>query len=244
MSDNKPIGLQTYEDFARRYALHAPTKPHNAYYDRPNTLGLLPDIQGWQVLDAGCGPGLYAHAMLQQGAGFVHAIDITPQMIAITEERLNPDYADQFVAHTANLEEPLSFLDDAEFDLVMCPLVLDYIKDWRPTFAEFQRVLKPGGLFIASFSHPDTDWDRRFRTNYFDVELAEATWGGFGEPRPVIKFFRRPLGEMLNPLVQAGFHLDYLHEHRPTKMMQEKAPDDYEELMANPGFLAWRAIKR
>lgn len=243
MSTKKPIGLQTYEHFAERYALHTPTKPHNADYDRPNTLSLLPDIQGWRVFDAGCGSGLYAEEILQRDAVFVHAVDITPQMVAITNERLNAQYGDRFVAHTANLEQPLDFLEDAQFDLVLCPLVLDYIEDWRPTFREFQRVLKPSGFFVASFAHPDTAWDRRFRENYFAIEQVEATWSGFGEPPPVIKFFRRPLGEMINPLLEAGFRLDYLHEHRPTTAFKENAPEDYEELMHNPGFLAWRALK-
>lgn len=245
MSTQKPVGLQTYESFAERYALHAPTKAHNAYYDRPNTLGLIPsDMQGWHVFDAGCGPGIYAEDILQQGVEFLHAVDITPQMVAITIERLSGQFDNKFVAHTANLEQPLDFLENDQFDLVICPLVLDYIADWRSTFREFYRILKPSGLFVASFSHPDTEWDRRFRKNYFAVEEAEGTWGGFGDPRPVIKFYRRPLGEMINPLIEAEFQLDYLHEHRPVEAFKDKEPEDYEELMNNPGFLAWRAIKK
>lgn len=38
-STPKSLGEQNYEQFARRYAEAAETKPHNAYYDRPAVVG-------------------------------------------------------------------------------------------------------------------------------------------------------------------------------------------------------------
>ncbi|MBV8887170.1 MAG: hypothetical protein JO235_24685 [Chroococcidiopsidaceae cyanobacterium CP_BM_RX_35] len=49
----KSLGEQNYEQFAERYAAGVETKAHNAYYERPATLSLLPEVQGLQVLDAG-----------------------------------------------------------------------------------------------------------------------------------------------------------------------------------------------
>ena len=51
------------------YARLIDTKPHNAYYERPATLALLPDVNGMHVLDAGCGPGIYAEELLKRGRG-------------------------------------------------------------------------------------------------------------------------------------------------------------------------------
>jgi hypothetical protein len=48
-----------YDELAEAYAARVETKPHNAYYERPATLSLLPDVKGKRVLDAGCGPGVY-----------------------------------------------------------------------------------------------------------------------------------------------------------------------------------------
>ena len=63
-------------------------KPHNAYYDRPNTLSLLPDLKGKIIFDAACGPGKYAEIMMQKG-GNVIGCDISPKMISLAKERNN-----------------------------------------------------------------------------------------------------------------------------------------------------------
>ena len=63
-----PIALAAYETIAEAYAAHIDTKPHNAYYERPATLSLFPDVKGKRVLDAGCGPGVYAEWLAHRGA--------------------------------------------------------------------------------------------------------------------------------------------------------------------------------
>ena len=63
MSD-KPIALDAYETLAEAYAAVVDTKPHNAYYERPATLSLLPEVRGKRVLDAGCGPAFIQNGWL------------------------------------------------------------------------------------------------------------------------------------------------------------------------------------
>jgi len=41
----KPIALEAYETLAERYAALVDTKPENAYYERPATPSLLPDVR-------------------------------------------------------------------------------------------------------------------------------------------------------------------------------------------------------
>jgi SAM-dependent methyltransferase len=235
----KPLGQQNYEQFARRYAQAAESKPHNAHYERPATLSLLPDVDGLRVLDAGCGPGIYTAWLLDHGATVV-ACDVTPDFLEIARERTG----NQAAFHQADLSQPLTFAAESEFDLVICPLVLDYIADWGPTFAEFYRVLKPDGTLVFSCGHPATDYFVYANTgSYFDVELTEMTWNGFGEPPPVVRSYRRPLGAALNPLIAAGFRLDHVLEPRPTSTFGEISPKDYALLMRQPGFLCIRAHK-
>ena len=41
---------------------------------------------------------------------------------------------------------------------------------------------------------------------------------------------------MINPLLQAGFILDQILEPLPIEEFYEKDPEEYEELMPQPGF--------
>ncbi|MCI0713613.1 MAG: hypothetical protein L0154_25880 [Chloroflexi bacterium] len=58
-----------------------------------------------------------------------------------------------------------------------------------------------------------------------------------------MKWYRRPLSEVLNPLTDTGFRLDYVLEPLPTEDFKKADPEDYEELMHMPGFLCIRAVK-
>jgi ubiquinone/menaquinone biosynthesis C-methylase UbiE len=52
-----------YDVFADEFLDHASDGFYNAHYDRPACLGLLGDVAGRTVLDAACGPGLYAEEL-------------------------------------------------------------------------------------------------------------------------------------------------------------------------------------
>jgi len=240
---SKPLGRRNFEQFAQRYADATPTKPHNAYYERPATLSLLPDVAGRRVLDAGCGPGHFAVELLRRGAEVV-AADVTPEMVALARDLVG----DRATVLEADLEQPFAFAEDASFDGVLCALMLDYVADWRPLFREFHRVLRPDGFLVLSHGHPMADFRVcRERCDpdsvYFDVEQHELAWGGFGEPRPVIRFYRRPLQEMINPLLEAGFRLDRLLEPTPTAAYADSDPEGHAFYLREPNFLCVRARK-
>ena len=243
MSDEKPLGQRNYEQFASRYAKYAATKPHNAGYERPATLSLLPEVAGERVLDAGCGPGLYAEELLARGAELV-AVDVTPEMV----ERARVRVGGRATFHVADLSQPLSFAKDAEFDGIISALVLDYVDDWDHVFAEFARVLKPGGWLVYSHSHPMSDYlllrDKvKTQPRYFERERFALRWSGFGTPKPLVETNRRPLAQMLNPLLRSGFLLDEVLEPLPEAVVEETNPALFEALSREPCFLCVRARK-
>jgi SAM-dependent methyltransferase len=235
---DKPIALDAYETLAEAYASVVDTKPHNAYYERPATLSLLPEVRGKWVLDAGCGPGVYSEWLIEHGAE-VCAVDASAKMVELTKRRLKRTTA----IWQADLGQPLTFLDSSSFDVVLSPLVLNYIKDWGSTFAEFYRVLRPAGYFVFSVSHPFFDYTYFKSDSYFETELVGSEWRGFGPVRVHMPSFRRSLEATLNPLLEAGFRLERILEPKPTAEFKEADPQSYEELSRQPSFLCIRAKK-
>ena len=233
-----PIALNAYETLAERYAALVDVKPHNAFYERPATLSLLPEVKGKRVLDAGCGPGVYSEWLIGRGADVV-ALDVSPKMVRLAQERLN----NKVYVLQADLNQPLDFLQDTSFDIVLSALALDYVKDWGKIFQEFYRVLRLPGHLIFSVGHPFADFTLPGAENYFDTELLEYEWKGFGIP-VVMPFYRRPLNALINPLLEAGFALERVLEPTPTEELRYKDPEDYEKLSRQPGFLCLRAVKR
>ena len=62
------------------------------------------------------------------------------------------EIADDRVVRDLNIEPTLPF-DDAEFDAVTCAVSVDYLTRPLEVFAEVRRVLKPGGVFVCTFSN-------------------------------------------------------------------------------------------
>jgi ubiquinone/menaquinone biosynthesis C-methylase UbiE len=141
----------------------------------------------------------------------------------------------------ADLEAPLSFLPDASFDVVLSPLVLEYVRDWRAAFAEFRRVLVTGGCLVVSVTHPFFDSTYFATQKYFETELVHTEWRGFG-PSVRMPTYRRSLEETLNPFVETGFLIERVLEPRPTADFAAADPRHYEELMRKPCFLCIRAM--
>jgi SAM-dependent methyltransferase len=235
---DQPIALEAYSRLADAYAARIDSKAHNAHYDRPAVISLLPPVEGKRVLDAGCGPGVYAEWLAGRGAEVV-GIDVCPRMVELARIWLG----DRAAVIEADLGRPLDFLPPASFDLVVSALAMDYVRDWDAAFREFFRLLRDGGRLVFSAEHPsDVFYDHHPHGSYFAVERVECEWRGFGTPVRVPSY-RRPLQAMVGPLLAAGFVLERLLEPRPVPEFKGYDPEDYEKLMRQPGFICFGARK-
>ncbi len=230
--------LSAYEEIAEKYNELIDHKPHNAYYDRPNTLELIQEVSGKFILDAACGPGKYAEILISEGAR-VKGFDISEKMVMLARER-NKNQKDFFVH---DLSSPFEMFDNETFDAVICALALHYIEDWNFTIKEFCRVLKPNGSLVISIEHPFFEYNYFHSEKYFEIEHVKCTWSGFGKPVEV-NSFRRPLSECITPLTENGFYIDKLVEPKPTEEFEKLDPKHYKELNEFPAFMCIRAIKK
>jgi len=99
------ISLDAYNNMAEYYYNHVDTKPYNAYYERPATISLLPQVEGKSVLDAGCAAGWYTNWLIENGAK-VTSIDFSAKMIEMTKKRVG----EKAKIIEADLNEPLDFI--------------------------------------------------------------------------------------------------------------------------------------
>jgi SAM-dependent methyltransferase len=235
----KPLALDAYETLAERYAARIDTKAHNAYYERPAMLALLPEpINELRILDAGCGPGWYADWFLARGAD-VTGVDVSPKMIELARQRTGG----RGTFHVADLGQRLDFLTDHTFDLVFSALALHYIPDWRTPLGEFHRVLRPGGLLIFSTDHPCAAMEFSQSGNYFEHEEIGMFWRSFGGEPVYVPWYRYPLGAITGWLWESGFVIERLVEPRPVPEFAQDEPEHYEEYQRTPGFMCIRARK-
>jgi SAM-dependent methyltransferase len=224
-----------YDGMASVYAEHAADSAYNAHYDRPAVLGLVEDVAGKRVLDAGCGPGLYAEELLARGAEVV-AVDGSLAMVELARQRLGSRAE---VLH-ADLGQRLPF-GASEFELVVCALVIHHLDDREACLREFFRVLRRGGKVVLSTQHPTTDWLRK-GDSYFDVKQEEDVWHR-SDGTYTVRFWREPLTSLCAAVSSAGFLVDRLVEPLPAPTMAERWPEDWERLQREPGFLVLRLLK-
>ena len=224
-----------YDRMGLSFEQHAADSAYNAHYDRPAVLAALGPVTGRQVLDAACGPGLYLRELLDRGAE-VTAFDGSPVMLGLaTRQAGGRARIDQ-----AALGEPLPYPDRA-FDLIVCALAIHYAHDRAAVFAEFWRVLRPGGAAVVSTQHPVMDWLRK-GGSYFQVILETDIWHTPAGDQPV-RFWREPLSALCAAATDAGFLIEKLIEPLPAETMRERYPEEYEQLSREPGFLILRLLK-
>jgi ubiquinone/menaquinone biosynthesis C-methylase UbiE len=99
-----------------------------------------------RALEIGAGTGYFSLNLLQAGAvREATCTDISPGMVsalAANAERLG------IAVRTARADAESLPFGDASFDLVLGHAVLHHLPDLRRSFAEFHRVLKPGGRIV------------------------------------------------------------------------------------------------
>ncbi len=225
------IGRQPqYDVFADQFLEHARDGFFNAYYDRPACLALLGDVTGKRVLDGACGPGLYAAELVARGAQVV-GFDQSPRMVEISRERV-PD--GDFRVH--DLADPIGWLPDASFDLVLLALAFEHVDDRVAALRELRRVLRPDGVLVMSRTHPTGDW-LRHGGSYFDARVIEETWRRGWQ----VRHWLAPLERTCEEIAAAGFLIERLTEPRPLPEAAAVDPDRYELFVREPqGFMAFR----
>lgn len=210
-----------YTTHAEEYDKVIQNNLYNALYERPTLFAMLPNIKNLNILDMGCGSGIYSKRLLEMGANKVTAVDLSENMISIVKKKLDNK---NLKAYTQDLANGLPEEQNNSFDLIISPLTIHYIKNLQKLFKEVSRVLKPNGQFIFSTHHPQIDFESSVSKNYFETELLTQTWKTIGKPVEV-QFYRRPLTELFKTIEESGMSVVSLNEGKPDEKMKEISED-------------------
>lgn len=237
---------EMYDRYGERY--HAKRQDEtqnlwNEYLDIPTLTRLIENrVNGWDVLDLGCGSGLFCAKVKGWGAHVV-GLDLSEAMIEIAR-RENPT-----IAFYVGNAEALPF-GDRQFDFVYSGLMIHYFKHLNPLFAEVARVLRPSGRFVFSFHHPFNEVIEEVREGdrtpvilhpYFHCD--RYTWNMFGEEMELVSY-HHTFTNIFTELNHHNFLVENLIETTPSPDLKHKYPRFYARTSRYPSFCAISAVSQ
>lgn len=116
-----------------------------------------PDRKPLRILDAGCGTGAMLDLFRRWPGVEVTGMDISPEALRFTRSR----------GHEGLVEGDLASLPFASesFDVVTSLDVIEHVQDDRRAVAEISRVLRPGGVMVATVPAFQFLWSRHDDAN-------------------------------------------------------------------------------
>jgi SAM-dependent methyltransferase len=204
-------------------------------FNNPSFLAFLPDLNGKEVLDLGCGEGRNTRLFAERGARLT-GIDLSPEMIAAaqSEEAREP----RGIKYRIGSYTDMSSIAEASFDAALSTMALMDSPDFNEAARQVFRVLRPGGALAFSVLHPcfvtpGVRWirgeDGREEAlavgRYFDQRSEIERWrfskdaiakryAEFEVPR-----FPRTMSTYINGLIEAGLVLKRIEEPRPSEAL-------------------------
>jgi ubiquinone/menaquinone biosynthesis C-methylase UbiE/pimeloyl-ACP methyl ester carboxylesterase len=175
--------------YLKKYTIINHSEDYSEYLDSVmNACGKLTGHE--KILDAGCGPGFLGSWILcaygKSGFSYV-GLDLVDNVL-VDARRLHADiYSDmpgvnrsagQSWAYVCgNLDSPKSeqkrfiCFKDESFDIVICSLLISYLKEPQEFLREIRRVLKPGGRVVVTTLKPHADLSMIFH-NFVTVDRS------------------------------------------------------------------------
>ena len=243
------------------------TKLSRMGYDRsrdlinsPAFFKMIPDIANLKGLDIGCGEGYNTRIAAKMGA-VMTAIDISKVFIEYAKEAEQKEPLGIKYKVASGTELPLT---ENHFDFAMATMSIMDMVDNEKALSEAFRVIKPGGFFQFSITHPCSapsgyEWIRNedgkkigfIMKDYFKQFNGEIEEWIFGAaPKEItetmrkfkIPHFTRTLSDWLNLLIEKGFILEEFCEPYADDETLKKYPQEYDSRII-PYFLIIRCRK-
>ena len=154
-----------------------------------------------RIFEFGCGTGSTAlrHAPF---VGHVDATDISPEMIAIAQQKARTENVSNVDFYTGDIAE--MDVEGESYDAILGLSILHLLKDREAVIRKVHRMLKPGGIFVTSTACLGDN------QAYLSPILSFMRWIG---KAPFVSVFAQD--ELINDHNRAGFQI--VHQWHPKK---------------------------
>lgn len=160
------MGPRTQKAYGQA-AANYDAEPNSVLFTETADLLALLDLRpGDRLLDAACGTGKYAQAGLKAGADCV-GLDFAGEMLAAAAAKCP---GGRFLKHDLAVL-PLPFAGGS-FNKIILAHALWHLGGIAGLFAEFARLLSPGGRLVISVTHPEAAF-RDFKYRAEDLPCGE-----------------------------------------------------------------------
>lgn len=207
--------------------------------------GLLGDVRGKRILELGCGAAAAGRWLLKSGAEVI-GLDLSAGMLRHAAEK----------NHASGVPLPLVQADASAlpfgaetFDIVCTAFgAVPFIDDSARVMREVRRVIKPGGRWVFSVTHP-------MRWIFLDdpTERGLVAVHSYFDRRPYVEYdehgvatyveHHRTLGDRIRELIAAGFTL--------VDLIEPEWPEGHEQIWGQwsplrgrlfPGTAIYRSV--
>lgn len=236
-------------------------EPYKHYVLDPLMFGLVNPLAGKIVLELGCGNGYLARTFIQKCVKKLILMDISQYNLSFAKEKYNND---RIICLNQDATKKWKLRSNI-IDTIYSNMMLNEVANIKTPISEACRVLKKGGKFVFSVTHPS--WDlyifaqekagiksKKIKNlgNYFRRGYAVYMMGSDSKTNPLlakefnkefeVEHYQRPLSDYFNTLVEAGFSVNKILEPNLTKSLLKTNPRfrDYEN---HPIGLVFSCVK-
>lgn len=207
----------------------------------------LGSFKGKTVLELGCGNGYLARKFLDDNVKRLLLVDISEHNLQYASQKVDSPKV-SFLQQDATQTWKV---DDQTVDVIYSNMMLNEVEDIQSVCSEAYRVLKPGGMFAFSTTHPAWDifiyaqqqagveprkvkglggYFRRGHAKF--IMSTNDRSSGHTKKRDEsfeVEHYQRPVSDYFTAVKQAGFTIEKFVEPELTKEILEAAPrfNDY-----------------
>lgn len=197
----------------------------------PALLEMMGNIEGKQICDFACGQGVLSRLLARLGAQVI-GIDLSAKLLDIA--RRYEVVESLGISYIQGDAQNLPTVEDASFDGVLCNMALMDIPDLERAFTTIARILRPGGSFICSITHPCFQTPFSHWITQEDGTIARAVSDYSNERfwysdhaagvRGQVGAHHRTLSTYINTLLTAGLTLVHIAEPQATGEIAQRVP--------------------